>query len=115
MLIRLMTNHVHQAIQVADVFLARIIQNVSFRYTRHINCRRNQSDHLFQGCYKAILIDVDNYLLELVRYIHNNPVRAGMVKFPEKYVWSSHSAYLDEDPVAWLITDWVLSLLSFEK
>jgi REP element-mobilizing transposase RayT len=111
----LMTNHVHLAIQVADVSLSRIIQNISFRYTRHINCRRNQSGHLFQGRYKAILIDVDNYLLELVRYIHNNPVRAGMVKFPEKYVWSSHSSYLDEAPVAWLTTDWVLSQFSNDK
>ena len=90
----LMTNHVHLAIQVGDVPLSRIIQNLSFRYTRYLNRRKNQVGHLFQGRYKALLIDADSYLLELVRYIHNNPVRAGMVKTAEEYPWSSHHAYL---------------------
>ena len=111
----LMTNHVHLAVQVADVSLSRIIQNVSFRYTRYINRRRNQVGHLFQGRYKALLIDADRYLLQLVRYIHNNPVRAGMVKLPEQYIWSSHSSYLGKVPVSWLTTDWVLSQFAKEK
>ncbi len=110
-----MTNHVHLAVQVGDVSLSRIIQNVSFRYTRYINCRRNQVGHLFQGRYKALLIDADNYLLELVRYIHSNPVRAGMVERPDQYLWSSHSAYLGKIPVSWLTIDWVLSQFSKEK
>jgi len=104
----LMTNHVHLAVQVSDVSLSRIIQNVSFRYTRYINHRRNQVGHLFQGRYKALLIDADKYLLELVRYIHNNPVRAVMVKSAEQYIWSSHSAYLGKISVPWLTTDWIL-------
>ena len=65
-----MTNHVHLAIQVAEIPLAKIMQNVSFRYTRHINNREKRIGHLFQGRYKALLIDADSYLLELVRYIH---------------------------------------------
>ncbi|MEA3469117.1 MAG: transposase [Thermodesulfobacteriota bacterium] len=111
----LMTNHLHLAVQVGDVSLSRIIQNVSFRYTRYINHRRNQVGHLFQGRYKALLVDADRYLLELVRYIHNNPVRAGMVKLPEQYVWSSHASYLGVVPVSWLTTDWVLSQFAKEK
>lgn len=105
----LMTNHVHLAIQVGEVPLSRIIQNLSFRYTRYMNNRKKQVGHLFQGRYKAVLIDADSYLLELVRYIHNNPVRANMVATPEKYSWSSHSAYLGHYSLPWLTTDWVLS------
>ena len=69
----LMSNHLHLAIQVADIPLSRIIQNLSFRYTRWINWRRGQSGHLFRGRYKAVLVDADAYLLELTHYIHLNP------------------------------------------
>ncbi len=105
----LMTNHVHLAIQVEEIPLSRIMQNVSFRYTRYINRLKKQSGHLFQGRFKALLIDADSYLLELVRYIHNNPVSAGMVDKAESYPWSSHSTYLENNPTTWLTTDWVLS------
>ena len=110
----LMTNHVHMAVQVADIPLSRIIQNVSFRYTRYINRCKDQAGHLFQGRYRAILIDADSYLLELVRYIHNNPVRAGMVKTPDQFNWSSHNAYLGTASIPWLTTDWVLSQFATE-
>jgi REP element-mobilizing transposase RayT len=70
----LMTNHVHLAIQVGEVGLPRIIQNLAFRYTRWVNWRQNRTGHLFQGRYKAVLVDADSYLLELSRYIHLNPV-----------------------------------------
>ncbi len=105
----LMTNHLHFAIQVGDIPLSKIIQNISFRYTRYINRRKNRMGHLFQGRYKALLIDADSYLLELVRYIHNNPLRAGIVKAPEGYDWSSHRSYLGKETISWLTTDWVLS------
>lgn len=111
----LMTNHVHMAVQVADVPLSRIIQNVSFRYTRYINHYRNRRGHLFQGRYQAILIDADSYLLELVRYIHNNPVRAGMVQTPDEYNWSSHNAYLERMSAPWLTTGWVMSQFATQK
>ena len=104
----LMNNHIHLIIQVGQIPLSRIMQNVSFRYTRYINKRKKQWGHLFQGRYKALLIDVDNYLLELVRYIHNNPVRAGIVVTPEKYTWSSHNVYIGETTVPWLTTQSVL-------
>ncbi len=107
-----MSNHVHLAIQVGDIPLSRIIQNLSFRYTRWINWRQSRSGHLFQGRYKAVLVDADTYLLELTRYIHLNPVRAGMVKEPEEYPWSGHGAYLGREGIAWLTTDWVLSQFS---
>jgi REP element-mobilizing transposase RayT len=108
----LMSNHVHLAIQVADIPLSRIIQNLSFRYTRWINWRKSKLGHLFQGRYKAVLVDADAYLLELTRYIHLNPVRAGIVKEPEDYLWSGHRAYLGREVIPWLTTDWVLSQFS---
>jgi len=111
-----MTNHVHLAIQVADISLSKIMQNVSFRYTRYINKRKKRTGHLFQGRYKALLIDADSYLLELVRYIHLNPVRAGIVSKPDEYPWSGHRAYLGTEKIPWLTTEWVLGqFASHEK
>jgi putative transposase len=108
----LMSNHVHLAIQVGDIPLSRIMQNLSFRYTRWINWRQHRTGHLFQGRYKALMVDADAYLLELIRYIHLNPVRAGIVKGPEAYPWSGHRAYLGREEIPWLTTDWVLGQFS---
>ncbi len=95
-----------------DVSLSRILQNLSQRYTMWVNRRRGRTGHVFQGRYKAILLDADTYLLELVRYIHLNPVRAGVVKWAEEYPWSSQRAYLGKEKFTWLKTDWVLSQFS---
>lgn len=104
-----MQDHVHLAIQVDQVPLAKIVQNLSFRYTRFFNRQAERMGHLFQGRYKAILVDADAYLLELIRYIHLNPVRAGLVQDSAAYPWSGHGAYLGKTQVSWLTTDWVLS------
>jgi len=90
----LMGSHVHLLIQVGAEPLSKIIQNLSFRYTRYVNQYRQSTGHLFQGRYKAILVDADSYLLELARYIHLNPVRAGRCKAVDDYKWSSHHAYM---------------------
>jgi putative transposase len=111
----LMTTHAHLAIQVGDIGLPRIIQNLAFRYTRWVNWRQNRTGHLFQGRYKAILVDADSYLLELVRYIHLNPVRSRIVQSPEEYPWSGHRAYLGLETIPWLTTEWVLSMFSSRK
>ncbi len=92
--------------------LSRILQNLSFRYTRRVNGRRKCSGHLFQGRYKAVLVDADSYLNALPRYIHLNPVRAGIVKEAKEYRWSGHRAYLGLEKIPWLTTDWVLSQFS---
>lgn len=90
------------------------MQNLGFRYTRWINWRLNRSGHLFQGRFKAVLVDADAYLLELTRYLHVNPVRADMVQAPGDYPWSSYRAYLGSETIPWLTTDWVLSQFSGE-
>lgn len=105
----LMPNHVHLVIQVGETPLSRIIQNLSQRYTSWFNRKNERSGHVFQGRYKAIIIDADSYLLELTRYIHLNPVRAGLVSLPDQYRWSSALSYAMEVKLSWLTMDWVLS------
>ena len=90
----LMSNHVHLAIQVSDVPLSKIMQNLSFRYTLWINKQQKRMGHLFQGRYKAIIVNHESYLIGLVRYIHLNPVRAGIVKRALDYPWSGHRTYI---------------------
>ena len=111
----LMGNHVHLVIQVGDIPLSKIMQNVTFRYTRYINTRKKRIGHLFQGRYKAILVDADTYFLELVRYIHNNPVRAKLTKTADQYMFSSHRAYLGIDTLPWLTSDYVLAQFAKHK
>lgn len=92
-----------------NIDLSRIIQNLSFRYTRYINWKRKPIGHLFQGRFKSILVDSGRYLKELIRYIHLNPVRAGLVIRPEHYRWSSHNAYLGVSDLVWLAPNNLLS------
>ncbi|MBI2997168.1 MAG: transposase [Deltaproteobacteria bacterium] len=90
----LMPNHIHLLLEVSRTPLSKAMQSLLYRYTRHHNRQYRKVGHLFQGRYKAILCDRDNYLMELIRYLHLNPVRAGMVRDPTRYRWSSHGQYL---------------------
>lgn len=103
-----MNNHIHLAIKVGDISISRIIHHLAFRYTQYINRRYKRIGHLFQGRFKSILVDETSYLKELIRYIHLNPVRAGIVLEPQHFVWSSHKAYMDLDKFVWLSKDRVL-------
>jgi putative transposase len=111
----LMTNHFHLEIQVADASLSKIIQNVAQRYTQWFNWRYHKSGHLFQGRYKAVMIESDEYLTELAAYIHLNPVRAKITDHPEKYRWSSHRAFLGKESLVWLETGFILSQFSSDS
>ena len=108
----LMRNHIHLVVQTGNIPLSRIMQNISLRFTKWINYTQARTGHLFQGRYKALLIDADAYLLELVRYIHLNPVRAGIVAATDEYPWSGHGAYLGKELLPWFTTDYVLSMFS---
>jgi len=108
----LMDTHIHLALQVGEVELSKVMQNLSSRYTRWSNRRHQKTGHLFQGRYKAILVEEDAYLLQLVSYLHLNPVRAGMTADPADFSWSSHRAYLGQEIVPWLVCDLVLAQLS---
>jgi len=108
----LMTNHVHLLIEVGKHPLAKIMQGLQQSYTIYFNRKYKLVGHLFQGRYKDILCDRDAYLLELVRYIHLNPVRSKMVSAPGEYLWSSHRDYLNTGTpraAAMVQSDWILS------
>lgn len=92
----LMPNHLHLLIQTNEVPLSRIMKAVQTAYARYFNRKNSRIGHVFHGRYKAILCDADAYLLELVRYIHLNPVRAGIVKVPHGYMWNSYKDYLGD-------------------
>ena len=103
-----MQNHIHLLIQVGEISLSKIMQNVAFRYSQKINYKHKKAGRLFQGRFKAILIDEGIYFKRLMRYIHLNPVRANITNSPEKYLWSSHNAYLNKNKIKWLTTEYGL-------
>lgn len=86
----LMSNHYHLFIETPAGNLSQIMRHINGAYTTYFNIKLKRSGHLFQGRYKAILVEVDEYAAELSRYIHLNPVRAGITATPEEYVWSSY-------------------------
>lgn len=92
-------------VEVDEVPLSRIMQQLGFRFTRWFNDWHQQAGHLFQGRYKAILIDPETYLLDLVREVHLAPVRSGLETDPMRYPWSSHRAYCGREKVPWLSND----------
>jgi putative transposase len=92
----LMTNHYHLVIETLDANLARGMRQLNGVYTQCFNRHHGHTGHVFQGRYKAILVDRDAYLLELARYVVLNPVRAGMVKSPQQWRWSSYAAMMGE-------------------
>ena len=111
----LMNNHIHLLIEVAGTPLSKIMQVLQFRYTRYFNKRYGKIGHLFQGRYRAILCERESYLMELVRYIHLNPVRAKVVDDPEMYPWTGHLAYLGKLKNDLIDEDLVLSQFSTNK
>lgn len=109
----LMSNHYHLLIQTPRANLSRVLRHIDGVYTQRFNRRHKAIGQLFAGRYKSILIDADTYLLQLVRYIHRNPVRAGIVTKLDDYPYSSHRAYISASPKSdWLSKDSVFGILS---
>jgi len=99
----LMGNHYHLMIETPEANLTKGMRHLNGVFTQWSNRRHKRSGHLFQGRYKAILVDRDAYFLELGRYIVLNPVRAAMVKHPRLWAWSSYGATIGEATApAWL-------------
>ena len=108
-----MSNHYHLLLETPAGNLAEIMRHLNGAYTTYFNVKRKRSGHLLQGRYKAILVEADEYATELSRYIHLNPVNAGMVVRPEEYQWSSYRSYIgDAASPAWLKTDFILGYFS---
>ena len=105
----LMDNHYHLLLETPSGNLPQIMRHINGAYTTYFNVKRKRSGHLFQGRYKAILVDIDEYAKELSRYIHLNPVRAKMTESPQEYKWSSYAAYIGKvNTPDWLNREFIL-------
>ena len=112
----LMTNHYHILIQTPEANLSRCMRHLNGVYTQRFNRHHHCDGQLFRGRYKSMLVDGDSYLLQLVRYIHRNPLRAGAVNKLNEYNWSSHKGYLSNDKKwDWLYKGFILSMLTSDK
>jgi putative transposase len=111
----LMTNHYHLLIETPNPNLSKVMHYINSSYTNYINIKRGRIGHLFQGRYKALLIDRDNYLVELSRYIHLNPVRAEIVEKPEDYYYSSYRNYIHKELKDIVYCDLILEMISRNK
>lgn len=90
----LLPNHYHLLLETPQGNLSRVLRHLDGIYTQRYNRVHQTDGPLFRGRYKAILIDGDSYLLQLVRYIHLNPVEANLVEHPARHRWTSHRYYL---------------------
>jgi putative transposase len=109
----LMTNHYHLLIKTPDANLDRFMQHFGSGLSRKINMILGGDGALFKSRYRSVRVDSEVYLLQLMKYIHLNPVEAGFVDKPEEYRLSSFPAYIDYDtPKKWLKTDFLCSLFN---
>ena len=105
----LMTNHYHLLVETPDANLSKGMRQLNGVYTQYVNRTHGRVGHLFQGRYKAILVDKESYLLELARYVVLNPVRAHIVARPEDWPWSSYRAMVGNcEPPSFLAVDGLL-------
>lgn len=107
----LMSNHAHLALQRGTEPISRIMLALQSSYAQRFNRRHHRVGHLFQGRYKAFLVERERYLLALIRYIHMNPVKAGLVAKTSRYLWSSDRFYRRGRGTEWLDVDVILRIL----
>jgi REP element-mobilizing transposase RayT len=109
-----MTNHIHLVVQVNDAPLSQMMQRLATRYARYFQKGLGTTGHLFERRYNAVLVRAGQQLLAAVRYVHMNPVRAGLTVDPTRYRWSGHRGYMGLGGPTWLRTGFVLTLLDFD-
>ncbi|MEO8433105.1 MAG: transposase [Acidobacteriota bacterium] len=107
----LMTNHVHLAVEEGPLPLSRFMHALQSSYTQYFNKRHGRVGHLFQGRFKSFIVDGDRYLQALLRYIHENPVAAGIVDECEKYRWSSDRFFRTGRAPRWMDLDRALEMI----
>ena len=107
----LMSTDYHLLIQTPEANLSRCMRHLNGVYTQRYNARHKYDGTLFRGRYKAILIDADSYLLQLMRYIHRNPLRAGPADKLDQSPWTSHKGYIS-NAKKW---DWLYGLLHRQR
>lgn len=90
----LLPNHFHLLVRSSNVPLSKMMQVLMTGYTMYIQKKYSRAGHVFQGRFKSIAVEQEPYLLQVLRYIHLNPVKAGLVEWAERYPWSSYTKYL---------------------
>jgi hypothetical protein len=111
-----MDNHYHLLVETPNGNLAKGMRQLNGVYTQAFNREHGRVGHVFQGRYKAILVQKETYLLELARYIVLNPVRARMVRSAKDWPWSSYRATVGQgEEIKWLRTEWILSAFGRQK
>jgi REP element-mobilizing transposase RayT len=109
----LMSNHYHLLVHTPDGNISRSMRHINGVYTQRYNRVHKREGQLFRGRYKALIVDGDSYLLEVLRYIHRNPIRAGLVENLDDFDRSSHQGYLSRAKKwNWLYKDFILSVFS---
>src|SRR5688572_19335291 len=88
----LLGNHVHLVLQAGDIPISRMMQQLNSTFAQWFNRRHDRVGHVFQGRFKALLVETPRYLLRLLRYIALNPVAAGVTGTPDEWRWSSYRA-----------------------
>lgn len=111
----LMNNHYHLLVETPEGNLSKGMRQLNGLYAQRFNQKHQRVGHLMQGRFQSILVDKENYLLELSRYMVLNPVRAGIVKNPKDYRWSSYQGTIGGQKIPGLFTDWILSQFAKEK
>jgi len=109
----LLENHYHLLLETPRGNISQVLHHLNGAYTTYYNVKRRRSGHLFQGRYRALLVEMESYCQELSRYIHLNPVRAALVEAPEDHPWSSYRAYIGlKRKPSWVETSLILGYFS---
>jgi len=111
-----MTNHYHLVVETPDANLSKGMRQLNGVYTQEFNRTHNRVGHVLQGRYQGILVEKEDYLLELARYVVLNPVRAGMVDSPGQWRWSGYRAMVGEEAAPeWLETHCILAAFGSDE
>lgn len=110
-----MSNHLHMLMQVGLEPLSGVMRQIASEYARAIQIKLITTGHFFERRYHASLVSSDSYLMELVRYIHLNPLRAESVRSVSQFPWSSHHVYVGERTEPWVTTDFCLALFGSDR
>lgn len=110
----LMDNHVHLVLRDMENELSGLMRGLNTSYAMFFNSKYGRTGHLFQGRFKSEVVENDRYLMACIRYVHNNPVKAGIVAQARQYPWSSYGSYVDRQSIqsGLVEVDFILEMMS---
>ena len=110
-----MSNHIHLLLQAGAEPISSPMRNIAAEFARAMQAKLATTGHFFERRYHATLVDSDSYLLQLIRYIHRNPVEAGVVSHVGAYPWSSHHVYVGVRSESWVTVDFGLGMFAAQR